>query len=83
MLTNVSNYESYYSLLKNLPITDKLDLINKISISIKEDLSKTENKFFNCFGKLNTKKSADELIDDIYNSRNFTDRNIILWKNTF
>jgi len=78
MLTNVSNYESYYSLLKNLPITDKLDLINKISISIKEDLSKTENKFFNCFGKLNTKKSADELIDDIYNSRNFTDRNIIL-----
>jgi len=65
MLTNTYNVENYYILLKNLPINEKLELINKISLSIKEDLNDKENKFYKCFGKLNTEKSADDIINDI------------------
>ncbi len=75
MLTNIDNY---YSLLKSLPINEKLELINKISSSIKDVLTSNEKKFYRCFGKLNTEKSADEIINDIYNSRCFSNKDIIL-----
>ncbi len=78
MLTNVLNNDNYYILLKNLPIKEKLELINKISISIKDDLNKEDNKFYKCCGKLNTQQSADELIDNIYKSRHFSNKEIVL-----
>lgn len=78
MLTNVLNSDNYYILLKSLPVKEKLELINRISISIKDDLDKKDNKFYNCFGKLNTNQSADELIDNIYKSRYFSNKEIVL-----
>ncbi len=78
MLTNISNIDNYYSLLKSLPINEKLELINKISSSIKEDLNNKENKFYKCFGKLDTDKTADEIINDINNARYFSNKDIIL-----
>lgn len=77
-MTNVPNIDNYYNLMKSLPIIEKLELINKISTSIKEDLKHKENKFYKCFGKLETEKSADELVNDIYNSRNFIEKDIEL-----
>jgi hypothetical protein len=78
MLTNISNIDNYYSLLKSLPINEKLELINKISSSISEDINNKQNTFYKCFGKLITKKSADEIINDIYTSRYFSNKDIKL-----
>ena len=71
--------ESYFILLKNLDAAQKLTLISELSNSILEDQEEKEKKFYNLCGKLNTKKSADEIIDDIRSSRYFeSNRDVIL-----
>jgi hypothetical protein len=71
--------EDYFYLIQNLTDEDKLELIARISNSIlhkkqqggeqtKEEILK---ETYGCFISL---KSADELIDEIYSSRHFTDK---------
>ena len=70
---------SYFMLLKNLDTTQKLTLISELSNSILEDQEEKEKKFYSLCGKLDTKKSADELINDIRGSRYFeSSRDVVL-----
>lgn len=69
--------DNYFLLIKNLDNKSKLKLISKISDSILENDSNEEN-IVNCFGKLDSKESADEIIENIYSSRTFEDRDISL-----
>ncbi len=59
---------SYFRLMKNWDIESKKDLIIKLTQSIND---KTEDKrdFSSCFGAWVDERSADEIIDDIRNSR--------------
>lgn len=65
------NTESYFLLLKNLEMAEKLKLISKLSDSILNDQDEKEKIFFNLCGKLKLDISADNFINDIYNDRYF------------
>lgn len=73
--------EDYFSLIRNLPDEDKIELIARISNSIvekitlkKEEASK-EEILAETYGCFESSKTADEIIEEIYNSRHFTDKN--------
>ena len=68
---NITLVEGYLQMLKNLSIDNKLDLISKLSISVKSDISDNRNEFRKSFGAWKSKKTAEEIISDIRNSRNF------------
>ena len=75
--------ENYFALIENLSDGDKIELIARISNSIierrqqkhrrtKEEILK---KTYGCF---ESSKTADEIIDEIYNSRHFANKNLQL-----
>lgn len=68
---NSNIVEGYASLLENLNPTSKLDLILKLTNSLKMDLKKKKNSFKKAYGAFESDKSAEEIIEEIRNSRNF------------
>jgi hypothetical protein len=65
-----------FELVKNQSTDVKLDLISKISNSLKSiEKNKTEDSWKELFGAWESTKSAEEIIEDIRSSRK-TDRNI-------
>ena len=73
--------EDYFSLIRNLPDEDKIELIAKISNSIVErrryekEEPTNEEILAETYGCFESSKTADEIIDEIYSSRHFIDRN--------
>ena len=68
---NKTLIDGYLRLLDNLSPSDKLELIARLSNSVKTDISGDKKRFYKSFGAWNSKKSALEIINDIRNSRNF------------
>lgn len=72
--------ENYFYLIQNLSLEDKIELIARISNSIlinkkqeKEEQTK-EEILAETYGCFESEKSADEIIDEIYSSRHFIDK---------
>jgi len=63
--------EGYLQLLHNLSPNNKLDLISKLTLSVKTDITDKKNSFYKAFGAWESKQSADEIIAEIRNSRTF------------
>ena len=63
--------EGYLHLLSNLSKGIKLELISKLGESVKSD-STDKKSFQKSFGAFQSKKSADEIIEEIRSSRSFT-----------
>lgn len=63
--------ESYLGLLNNLSPSNKLELISRLSDSLKGSEKSTDKSLRELFGAFISKKSADEIISDIRASRNF------------
>lgn len=61
--------DGYAGLLANLSTRTKLDLISKLTASVKTDLTKKQSVFKRTFGALDTQQSAETIIEDIRNSR--------------
>ena len=59
----------YVGLLDNLSILNKLDIISKLTASIKIDLINKKSSFKKTFGAFDSKMSAEEIIEEILNSR--------------
>jgi len=68
---NTTLIEGYMRLLDNLSPSNKLDLISKLTLSVKTDISDRKNSFYKAYGAWESKQSADEIIIDIRNSRTF------------
>jgi len=68
---NTSLIDGYLRLLYNLSPSDKLDLISKLTLSVKMDFTERKKSFYKAFGAWESKQSADEIINDIRNSRTF------------
>lgn len=61
--------DGYVELLDNLSASNKLDLISKLTVSVKSDLTNKKTSFKKAFGAFDSKKSAEEIIEEIHNSR--------------
>lgn len=68
---NMTLVDGYIGLLENLSPGDKLDLISKLTVSVKTDLTKKKSSFKKAFGAFESDKSAEEIIDEIRGSRVF------------
>jgi hypothetical protein len=69
---NTTLIDGYLALLDNLSPNNKLDLISKLTLSVKTDFTHRKKYFYKAFGAWHSKQSADEIIIDIRNSRTFT-----------
>lgn len=63
--------DSYLGLLNNLSPDSKLELISKLSDSLKGPKKPTNKSLSDLYGAFKSKKTADEIIADLKNSRNF------------
>ncbi|CAN5264251.1 hypothetical protein BH23BAC3_BH23BAC3_11540 [soil metagenome] len=68
---NTKLIDSYLSLLKNMSAQNKLDLISKLTKTVKTDIEKEKTDFYKAFGGWDENESAEELIDIIKGSRIF------------
>jgi hypothetical protein len=66
---NTTIIDGYVGLLDNLSTTDKLDLISKLTASVKTDLATKKSSFKKSFGAFDSKKNAEEIIEEIRSSR--------------
>jgi hypothetical protein len=66
---NTTIVDGYVGLLDNLSTNNKLDLISKLTASVKTDLTNKKSSFKKSFGAFDSKKSAEEIIEEIRNSR--------------
>jgi hypothetical protein len=64
--------ESYLGLLNSLSPDNKLELISKLSDSLKTSKQPSGKSLGSLYGAFISKKSADEIITDLKNNRNFT-----------
>lgn len=55
--------DSYISLLKNMSLQNKLDLISKLTKTVGTDKKQGENDFYKAFGGWDENESAEELIN--------------------
>lgn len=67
--------DNYFGMIKNLSRDVKIELISRISDSLKKPSSQENDSWKNLFGAYNSEQSAEEIIDDLRNSR-FTNRQI-------
>ena len=72
---NTTIINGYIGLLENLSPDNKLDLISKLSASVKTDLGDKVSTFKKSFGAFESEKTAEEIIEEIRNSRLFTREN--------
>lgn len=63
--------DSYLSLLNNLSPDSKLELISKLSNSLKGSKKPTNKSIGELFGAFVSIKSADQIISEIKTNRNF------------
>lgn len=75
MTTSINMADYYFGFLKNLKHDSKLDLITKLSESLKTSENTNEISLQSLFGSYKSEQSADEIIEDIRNSR-FNNRQI-------
>ncbi len=66
---NTTIIDGYIGLLNNLSPSNKLELISKLTNSVKTDLLNKKSSFKKSFGAFESSKSADEIIEEIRNSR--------------
>jgi hypothetical protein len=66
---NSTIVDGYVGLLDNLSSGDKLDLISKLTTSVKTDLINRKSTFKKAYGAFGSKKTAEQIIDEIRNSR--------------
>ncbi len=70
--TNTAIINGHVGLLENLSPDNKLDIISKLSESVKTDLGNKKSSFKKSFGAFESEKTAEEIIEEIRGSRLFT-----------
>ena len=69
---HTSLINGYIRLLRNLSPDSKLNLIEKLTKSLRLDLTRNRKSLRRAFGAFKSDKTADELIKEIRESRTFT-----------
>jgi len=63
--------DGYLQLLDNLSPGNKLDLISELTASVKSDITNKKSSFKKAFGAFQSKKTAEQIINEIRSSRTF------------
>jgi len=66
---NTTLIDGYIQLLNNLSANNKLDLISKLTESVKANIGEQKNSFYKSFGAWESKQTTDEIISEIRSSR--------------
>lgn len=69
---------SYFTLLKSLSPNNKLELIAKLSKSLKETKKEKDHSWKSLFGSLELDQSADDFVADLKKDRKFSRKSISL-----
>ena len=69
---NFSNADFYFGFLKTLDLDSKLDLISKLSLSLKDVENVLNKSLQSLFGAYKSEDSAEEIIAELKASRVFT-----------
>jgi len=68
---NTALLDNYFGLIRNLSPEIKIVLIEKIAKTLKGNITNNSNSLTDAFGAWKSKKTADEIIDELRNNRNF------------
>jgi hypothetical protein len=68
--------ESYSNLFEGLSPFNKLELIERLSKSLKAEVKSKEKNFFKSFGSFGSEKSPEKIVEEIKASRNFKNKDI-------
>ncbi|PSR04087.1 MAG: hypothetical protein BRD50_04500 [Bacteroidetes bacterium SW_11_45_7] len=68
---NTSIIEGYMQLLNSLSTKDKLELIAKLTLSVKNEMNEKKISFYQAYGAWDSDQPAEELIKEIRDSRTF------------
>ena len=74
--TDKNIIENYFALFESLNSMSKLELIEKLTKSLKTENKSKENNFFKSFGAFSTEKTSDEIISDLKSNRKFRKKEI-------
>jgi hypothetical protein len=73
------NIVSTYSIMfEGLSSISKIELIEKLKLSLKKEKSTSENDFYSSFGAFGSNKNPEEIINEIKLSRKFKNKEIKL-----
>ncbi len=75
---DTSLIDSYFTLLKNLSADSKLELISRLSRSMKKHKKSKTDSWKSLFGAFELEQSADEFVAELKNDRTFTRKTIDL-----
>lgn len=68
---NTAILDNYMAFLGKLGPAAKLDLISKLTHSLKSEIDPKENRFGEAFGAWEEKESAEDITKKIHDSRHF------------
>jgi hypothetical protein len=74
--TDKNSIENYFGLFESLNSMSKLELIEKLTKSLKSESKSKESDFFKSFGAFSCEKTSDEIIAEIKSSRKFRNKEI-------
>ena len=74
--TDKNIMENYLKLFESLNSISKLELIEKLTKSLKAETKSKESDFYKSFGAFSTEKTSDEINTDIKSSRKFRTKEI-------
>jgi hypothetical protein len=68
--------ETYSGLFEGLSSSNKMDLIESLSQSLKTEKSTKDKAFYESFGAFSSERPAEEIVSDIKSSRKFRNEEI-------
>ncbi|GIZ09575.1 hypothetical protein FUMI01_23020 [Flavobacterium sp. UMI-01] len=74
--TDKNIIENYFELFESLNSMSKLELIEKLTKSLKAETKSKENNFYKSFGAFSSEKTSDEINAEIKSSRKFRNKEI-------
>ena len=74
--TDKNIIENYLKLFESLNSMSKLELIEKLTKSLKAETKSKESDFYKSFGAFSTEKTSDEIITEIKSGRKFRTKEI-------
>ena len=74
--TDKNIIENYLKLFESLNSMSKLELIEKLTKSLKAESKSKESDFYKSFGAFSTEKTSDEINTEIKSSRKFRTKEI-------